>query len=169
MSNKMLDALKRASKVKPIAKKNGIDIVSYEDYVALSQADLMNNEKDMGERPMNPDGSIARSKRKHAATNIDVLLDNRYRKVKGSKIQIVNDYRAMKEQETGRIYAKNVLAYEVAKDKEKNKLYLVKTVLVSADEFVNQFTHKLNAKAMLEVLPVIQDNIGSFEEDDLPI
>lgn len=169
MGSKILETLNKASKVKPIAEKDGIQIVTYEDQVALAQAELMNNEKDMGERLMNPDGSIAKSKRKSAAVNVDVLLDNRYRKLKGGKIQVVNDYRAMKEQDSGRIYAKTVLAYEISRNAATKQLELNGTVLVPADVFVNEFTHKLNNKGMMEILPVIQDNIGAVTEDDLSI
>lgn len=161
------DAIEKAKSITPIAKKNGIDIVSFEDGVILGQLEALEGNVDTGERKFNPDGSLARSRYTYVCVNKSDLLNNRYRRVAGKKYQIVIDYRAINEQESGIIYAKNIVAYEIGK--VDGVLKKIRTITVSADEFVSEFTHKLDAKGMAEIIPLLQNDDGNISEDKLDI
>ena len=160
----ILEALKAAEKVKPIATKNGLDIVTFEDQHVLAQKELVDGDG-LGDRVIDERGFPKRSRTLNAAINPDHLCINRYRLI-GDEIQVVTDYRAIKEQSTGRVYLKSLPAYTI---KRVNKeLVLGKTVMVSDAEFIGEFTHTLNNASMLKILPLIAHGDTSTAEA-LPI
>lgn len=163
------NALDKAKDIKPLAVKNGMQIVSYEDAIILNQLEMLDDAPDMGERKFNPDGTLARSKKKIASINVDTLFLNRYRKVAGKKYQVVIDYRAIKEQSSGVVYAKNIVAYEIGRDKDTDELKLIKVVNVSDDEFVSEFTHKLDIPSMVRIRHLLGDADANLTEDTLDI
>lgn len=148
----ILQALQDAERVRPIARKNGLDIVTFEDQRVLAQKAILENQ-DLGNRTVNEKGFPTRSLTPTAAVNPEHLFINRYRVV-GDTIQVVTDYRAIKEQDTGRVYLKVIPAYTIERDKNK-KLVLGKTVMISDAEFIGEFTNTLDNESMRLVLPLI--------------
>ena len=153
MSN-VLDTLKKADAVQPIAEKDGMKVVSFDDAVLLAQAEIIENEPDVGIRHLNPDGTLARSKVTIAAVNEDSMYDNRFRRMGQKKmIQIVVDKRAIRDQATGKIYTARVPAYQIVR--ENGRLKEDRILTVSDDEFIGEFVEKAGKKDMVEILPLI--------------
>ena len=145
-------------------------IVSYEDQRKLGQ-EYIRDKVDVGLRKLNNDGSVARSKYHSASVNMDWFFDNRYRVV-GDKLQLVtaqtsDGYRAIQDIRSGRVGSKQITAHEFAR--EGKMIKYVKTVLVSDDEFISDFTNKLDKEAMKEILPLIPSGGPSVPEGKLPI
>lgn len=156
--------------VKPITNVNGTPIVTFEEQRELGQ-DIIRDKFDLGQRKTNPDGSIARSLYHNAAVNEGWFFDNRYR-VKDGKIEVVTaqtseGYRAIEGLKTGKAPYKHITAYVVKRD-GKN-LAFDTMVLISDDEFVTDFTNKLDKEAMKEILPLIPSGGPSVPEGKLPI
>lgn len=176
MAKKMVDVLKEAEEIKPLAEVNGIKVVSFDEAQTLNQSNLMRKEMgeetETGDRTFNPDGTIARSKTTVAAVNYDSMFANRYRMVKrrgdSNALEIVVDYRAIKEQERGRIYVQRIQSFIITRNKD-GELELEQITTVSDRDFISEFTHKLNAKAMAEIYPLITRSGGEISTDDILI
>lgn len=160
----ILDSLKRAEEVKPLYEQNGVKVVTFEDQRAVAQAEII-NDVDLGNRTVNPDGTIARSRTKYAAINTDHLYLNRFKKV-GTKLYVVTDYRAIKEQSTGRIYKKQIQAAVFTRGDDGLKKE--KNVLVEDKDFVSDFTKTLTPEAMAQLIPLMSGN-NDITAEDLPI
>lgn len=157
------EILDEAQNVKPIGEINGVKITSFHDQTVLAQADMIEGEVPSGITQMNPDGSVARSTYKYASINVDALFENRFREIEidgVKKIQVVVDYRACKEQSSGRIYRKTVQAFEISR--HGKRLAIDNVVLVTDDIFVKEFIRKLDIDAMGEVLPLIQVRVSDI-------
>lgn len=160
MANKIIEQLIQADEITPIAEFNGIKIASFEDCVLLTQQDILRSElegaEDIGSREINANGLPARSRTKFAAVNPEKMFANRVRYIEEDdtkKMQVVIDYRAIHEQETGKVYLKRIPAYQMVR--KGKKLSVEKLITVEDSEFISEFTNILNVNAMLEVLPVI--------------
>jgi len=149
----ILETLQEAKSIEPIAVKNGVKIVSFADAATLANADFINKEAQTGMRTYNPDGTLARSRKSFVAINEDSYFSNRY-KVKSKKMYVVTDYRAIKEQSTGKCYIKNIPCYVFYRD-ENGKLAIEKVQTISDSEFVSDFVNTLDKSAMRELLPLI--------------
>lgn len=160
----ILDSLKRAEEVKPLYEQNGVKVVTFEDQRAVAQAEII-NDVDLGNRTVNPDGTIARSRTKYAAINTDHLYLNRFKKV-GAKLFVVTDYRAIKEQSTGRIYKKQIQAAVFTRGDDGLKKE--KNVLIEDKDFVSDFTKTLTPEAMAQLIPLMSGN-NDITAEDLPI
>lgn len=164
--------MKDAEQVEVLGERDGVKLVSFADAQTLNTAEIIAQreygKRDTGDRTLNPDGSPARSRCKAAVVNVDALFDNRYRRIKGNKLEIVTDYRAIREQSRGQIYAKQIPCYVVSRDAEGN-LKLDKTETVSDTDFIADFTHKLSKESMVEVLPLISDGGTEVTTDEIPI
>jgi len=165
--SRISEVLERAKEIEPIAVKNGATIVSFADAMTLANADMVEGKSDLGMRAYNPDGTIARSKARFVAINVDSYFANRY-KVKSKKMYVVTDYRAIKEQNTGKCYIKNVPCYVFYRD-ENGKLAIEKVMTVSDSEFISEFTNTLNNKTMAELLPLIAQFGTEVTSSELPI
>lgn len=174
----MRDILNDAAEVKPLMAVNGKEVYSFDESVKLSKAELMEEKAsgkivDLGERTVNPDGiTYASSNIKRAAIDPGTYFANRYRKTKtkdGVKYEVVTDYRAIKEQGTGRVYTDNIIAHVVAKNAE-GKLVVETNKVISADEFVRNFKNMLDTESMIKILDVLRtaDNAG-MEADKLEL
>lgn len=159
------EAIEKTENIKPIAVENGVSIVSFEEQRDLAVLEAMTN-PGMGNLSLNPDGTVARTPYRVAAVNPEHYFINRYKKV-GKSLQVVLDYRAITEQPSGAIYAKQLPAYVIARDAE-GKLYLSKVVNISDTEFIADFTHTLNREAMTQIMPLIANGVG-VTADDLTI
>ena len=154
-----------------ITNVKGTPIVSFPDQRDLGQAYLRDH-VDVGLRKANPDGSIARSKYHSAAVNMDWFYDNRYRVVEGKYLQVITSqtddgWRAIKGIKSGRVGAKQVRVYEFVR--ENKNLKFNKVVTVSDDEFISDFTDKLDKESMKVILPLIPSGGPSVPEGKLPI
>lgn len=161
------DYLERAKEVKPIREESGTKIVSWDDYMDLAQTDLTKG-YELGSRTMNPDGSFARTRAKYAAENIDNLYLNRYR-VKNGKLWVVTAYpadtdswRAIREQQTGRIFTTRVIAYVFVRPKDGD-LLIDRKATVSAEEFIAEFNESLTNEVMMQIAPLID----SYKEESV--
>ena len=153
-----------------ISNVNGTPLVSFEDQRNMGVT-AVRDKVDVGLRKTNPDGSIARSKYHSAAINTDWFYDNRFR-VKDGRLQIVtaqtsDGWRAIQGAKTGRIGMKQVMVYEFAR--EGKAIKYVTAVMVSEDEFIADFTNKLDQESMKEILPLIPSGGPSVPEGKLPI
>lgn len=173
---RMEEILKQAEEVKPISTVEGTPVVSYEDGAILSQKQMINDklgeEVDLGDVEVNPDGTIARSRASVIVLNEDKRLMNRYRlmgkKGGGKLLQVVTDYRAVKEHGTGKVYLARIPAYEFERD-ESGKLVMTRQLTVEAGDFISKFSEELNNTAMHEVLKAISDNEENASRSEMPI
>ena len=161
MSN-LQEIIDKTKDVKPIAEHNGIGIVSFEEQRDLAQLKKL-EDPGLETIQMNPDGTVARTPVRFAAVNLDNFYINRYKRVKDS-LYIVTDYRAIMEQQTGGVYAKQLPAFVVKRDADKN-LILDKVVTVSDTEFLADFTHTLNREAMAQIMPLLVSGVGVTTDD----
>ena len=155
--------------MKEITNVNGTPVVTFEEQRDRA-VEALKDGYDPGVRPMNPDGTVARSRVITAAINEDVYYDNRYRVV-DDQIQLViaqttDGYLAIKEQATGRVPKKQIQAYVLAR--EGGKLVFKGTVMIGDEDFVADFTHKLNKEVMKDILPLLVD-MEPTEDEKLPI
>lgn len=162
----VLGALQEAQGVKPVANINGTDVYTFQDAKALTVAELMEikvhgKKPDLGKRELNPDGqTYASSKRRHPAIDPDKFFLNRYRKTEFNgkpAYDIVTDYRAITEQNSGNVYTNNVVVRTIAR--KQGKLIIAETKQISDVEFVNEFKGTLDHDAMREIFGII-DNLG---------
>lgn len=152
-------------KVKPIAMRDGIPVVDYQDAKTLSDLEMYAPTPDTGDRQFNPDGSLARTRSLYTAINPERRFNNRYRlkgKMGERRLQIVVDYRALSEQSSGKIYAKNIPCYEIVKEDGEYKLD--KIITVSDTEFISEFTDKLSVELMKQIAPLIDEGGADISE-----
>lgn len=163
------DMIERAEAVKPIAEVDGVQIVSFEDYRDTAVAEKVMGNGDTGVRTMNPDGTVASSYHKYAAVNPELWFINRYKK-DGKRLKVVTDYRAIKEQDSGRVYTSRVIAYVI--ERLEGTLTCTGTEYITDEEFVKNFTHKLDIEGAADVKKAIskyQNSTVSLGADKLMI
>ena len=161
----ILETLTAASEVKPYAEVNGVKVVSFEDAATLANAEGYEPTPDTGLRTMNPDGSLARSRKLTSAINKDTYFDNRYKlkgKIGSREMWVVDafeplGYRAIKEQATGQVFMKNIPCHVFVRDDETKELRIDRVEMVSDSEFVSDFTNKLSIENMVEIRKLIAE------------
>lgn len=151
--SKLQEVMDAAREVTPIAERNGTKILNYQDYATLaSQRNIeeKNGELvDTGDRTINPDGTIGKSRTPFTAVNESKVFDNRYR-IKGKigpdrEMQVVIDERIMNDLQNGReLCAKKQVPCYCIKKNEEGVYYLDRMIMVSDVEFMAEFTEKLN-------------------------
>lgn len=166
-ASELKELIERTENIKPIAEVNGVKVVEPSEQRDLAVMEKMVGHETLGTIQMNPDGTVARTPVKYAAVNLDYYYINRYKKVKDS-YYIVTDFRAIWEQSTGAVYAKQIPAFAIVRDKESGDLKVEKTVMVSDTEFVSDFTHTLKREAMAQIVPLLANGVG-VTMDDLAI
>ena len=167
--SKMTDILYAAENVEPLAEKNGEKIVSFEDAAVLANAEGFDPTPDTGTRTYNADGTLARTRQRTSAINVDSYFENRYKTNSKKELMVVTDFRAIREQHLGRVYSKVIPCYVFTRDKDTGKLSLDKTTTISDTEFISGYTKKLSIGAMKEVLPLIDDAPTVASGDEMPI
>ena len=169
--SRVLEVLEKAQAVKPIARKNGKDVVSFEDAVALSNAEGFEPSPKIGVRKYNPDGSPTGIRARYVAINPDKFFANRYA-VKGKagsrKMLVVVDGRAIDEQARSKCPWKTVPAYVFTRDAE-NQLYISGIEMVSDEEFLSDFTNILDNANMSKLAPMIANYGADTTTSELPI
>ena len=90
--------------------------------------------------------------------------------IKDVYYEVVTDYRACKEQASGRVYTTTIHVYQIGakKDSKGNAdLFLIGQRNISDTDFVNEFKGKLNKESMVKILKLIGNNKTEQVEDTL--
>lgn len=182
--SKMKEIISDAEGIRPIAKIDGKEVMSFQDAQKANRAELVfGQDEDLGDRNINPDGlTYASSHVKRAAIDPDVYFANRYKRVVDKveipgkkeldppkieehiKYLVVTDYRAIQEQASGALYKANIVAYVVEKN-AKGQLVITGQELVGESDFVNNFGRKLKNADMAKIATAMKQ-VGATEEAD---
>lgn len=169
MPRKSLGKIMQENEAKPVSHIHGIPVVSFAEQRDIAQ-DMVREKIEMP-RKYNPDGTLAKTSYSVTAINMGAFYDNRF-KTDGGRLYLVtaqttDGYRAIQEMDSGRVPFKRVptLVFE----RVDGKLKYIETVTVSDDEFLADFTHKLNEEAMRQLLPLIPVEGVAPTDDALPI
>ena len=148
---------------------------------------IQGKEVEFGERPMRPDGLGYLETKASAIAVPTSFFENRYRKVEIVKTslnektkkeetvkdvyyEVVTDYRACKEQASGRVYTTTINVYQIGakKDSKGNAdLFLIGQRNISDTDFINDFKGKLDKESMVKIFKLIGNNPTKQVEDKL--
>ena len=172
--SRITDALEKASKVEPIAVRNGTKVVSAEDAKDAMAGELLDPTEDLGERTLNPDGTIARSRTLISQISKYRIYDNRYKRqgTKGvgyDEIWVVpaidpKGYRAVIQN----MEDKNIPVYRLSRSKEEpHDFILVGKTSVDYQKFHSEFTNKLSEESMKKIIPLFALEGDDITNDDI--
>ena len=91
---------------------------------------------------------------------VAVNPDNYYLKKKEETktiYEVVSDYRAIKEQSTGRVYTNNIVVDMV--ENSKDGLKYIGRKNISDTEFINEFKNNLNNESFQKIASVILESV----------
>lgn len=188
----ILKSILSENEVTPLGSLNGTPLYSFEDAqrinkIGLVKEKIQGKEVEFGERPMRPDGLGYLETKANAIAVPTSFFENRYRKVEIVKTrlnektkkeetvkdvyyEVVTDYRACKEQASGRVYTTTIHVYQIGakKDSKGNAdLFLIGQRNISDTDFINEFKGKLNKESMVKILKLIGNNQTEQVEDTL--
>lgn len=188
----ILKSILSENEVTPLGSLNGTPLYSFEDAqrinkIGLVKEKIQGKEVEFGERPMRPDGLGYLETKSNAIAVPTSFFENRYRKVEIVKTslnektkeeetvkdvyyEVVTDYRACKEQASGRVYTTTIHVYQIGakKDSKGNAdLFLIGQRNISDADFINEFKGKLNKESMVKILKLIGNNPTEQVEDTL--
>lgn len=193
MEMDILKSILSENEVTPLGSLNGTPLYSFEDAqrinkIGLVKEKIQGKEVEFGERPMRPDGLGYLETKANAIAVPTSFFENRYRKVEAKETivdektkkekevvkdvyyEVVTDYRACKEQASGRVYTTTIHVYQIGakKDSKGNAdLFLIGQRNISDTEFINEFKGKLNKESMVKILKLIGNNKTEQVEDTL--
>lgn len=192
MEMDILKSILSENEVTPLGSLNGTPLYSFEDAqrinkIGLVKEKIQGKEVEFGERPMRPDGLGYLETKANAIAVPTSFFENRYRKVEIVKThlnektkkeetvkdvyyEVVTDYRACKEQASGRVYTTTIHVYQIGakKDSKGNAdLFLIGQRNISDADFINEFKGKLNKESMVKILKLIGNNSTEQVEDTL--
>lgn len=192
MEMDILKSILSENEVTPLGSLNGTPLYSFEDAqrinkIGLVKEKIQGKEVEFGERPMRPDGLGYLETKTNAIAVPTSFFENRYRKVQITKTvlnektnkeetvkdvyyEVVTDYRACKEQASGRVYTTTIHVYQIGakKDSKGNAdLFLIGQRNISDADFINEFKGKLNKESMVKILKLIGNNPTKQVEDTL--
>ena len=192
MEMDILKSILSENEVTPLGSLNGTPLYSFEDAqrinkIGLVKEKIQGKEVEFGERPMRPDGLGYLETKAGAIAVPTSFFENRYRKVEIVKTslnektkkeetvkdvyyEVVTDYRACKEQASGRVYTTTIHVYQIGakKDSKGNAdLFLIGQRNISDADFINEFKGKLNKESMVKILKLIGNNPAKQVEDTL--
>lgn len=192
MEMDILKSILSENEVTPLGSLNGTPLYSFEDAqrinkIGLVKEKIQGKEVEFGERPMRPDGLGYLETKANAIAVPTSFFENRYRKVEIVKTslnektkkeetvkdvyyEVVTDYRACKEQASGRVYTTTIHVYQIGakKDSKGNAdLFLIGQRNISDADFINEFKGKLNKESMVKILKLISNNQTEQVEDTL--
>lgn len=177
----ILEGILNQTEATPISNVNGKNVYTFNDAVKVTNRELAEEKlngkrEEFGERETRENGmAYTKTKCSSVAINPENYFSNRYKKVKeeGKTIyEVVTDYRAIKEQSTGRVYTNNIIVDMVsvkAEPKGKQKIEYVGKKTISDSEFINDYKSYLNVEAMQKVASVIISSGQTSEGDSLEI
>lgn len=189
----ILKSILSENEVTPLGSLNGTPLYSFEDAqrinkIGLVKEKIQGKEVEFGERPMRPDGLGYLETKSNAIAVPTSFFENRYRKVevkdtivdektkkekevvKDVYYEVVTDYRACKEQASGRVYTTTIHVYQIGSKKDSKgnaDLFLIGQRNISDTEFINEFKGKLNKESMVKILKLIGNNKTEQVEDTL--
>ena len=188
----ILKSILSENEVTPLGSLNGTPLYSFEDAqrinkIGLVKEKIQGKEVEFGERPMRPDGLGYLETKANAIAVPTSFFENRYRKVQITKTvlnektkkeeivkdvyyEVVTDYRACKEQASGRVYTTTIHVYQIGakKDSKGNAdLFLIGQRNISDADFINEFKGKLNKESMVKIFKLIGNNQTKQVEDTL--
>lgn len=157
----ILQQIMQQADVEPIAHVNGRDVYTFNDAVKVNNKEraeeILEGKVDFGNRQTREGGLCYTRTQSHSvAVNPENYYLNRYKKTKkgtSTIYEVVTDYRAIKEQATGRVYTNNIVVEIVENSKDGLKYVGKKTI--SDSDFVNEFKNSLNQDAMQKIASVI--------------
>lgn len=192
MEMDILKSILSENEVTPLGSLNGTPLYSFEDAqrinkIGLVKEKIQGKEVEFGERPMRLDGLGYLETKANAIAVPTSFFENRYRKVEIVKTvanektkkeetvkdvyyEVVTDYRACKEQASGRVYTTTIHVYQIGakKDSKGNAdLFLIGQRNISDTDFINEFKGKLNKESMVKILKLIGNNPTEQVEDTL--
>lgn len=192
MEMDILKSILSENEVTPLGSLNGTPLYSFEDAqrinkIGLVKEKIQGKEVEFGKRPMRPDGLGYLETKSNAIAVPTSFFENRYRKVQITKTvlnektkkeeivkdvyyEVVTDYRACKEQASGRVYTTTIPVYQIGakKDSKGNAdLFLIGQRNISDTDFINEFKGKLNKESMVKILKLIGNNPTKQVEDTL--
>ena len=188
----ILKSILSENEVTPLGSLNGTPLYSFEDAqrinkIGLVKEKIQGKEVEFGERPMRPDGLGYLETKANAIAVPTSFFENRYRKVEIVKTvanektkkeetvkdvyyEVVTDYRACKEQASGRVYTTTIHVYQIGakKDSKGNAdLFLIGQRNISDADFINEFKGKLDKESMVKIFKLIGNNPTKQVEDKL--
>lgn len=192
MEMDILKSILSENEVTPLGSLNGTPLYSFEDAqrinkIGLVKEKIQGKDVEFGERPMRPDGLGYLETKANAIAVPTSFFENRYRKVEIVKTvanektkkeetvkdvyyEVVTDYRACKEQASGRVYTTTIPVYQIGakKDSKGNAdLFLIGRRNISDTDFINEFKGKLNKESMVKIFKLIGNNKTEQVEDTL--
>lgn len=192
MEMDILKSILSENEVTPLGSLNGTPLYSFEDAqrinkIGLVKEKIQGKEVEFGERPMRPDGLGYLETKTNAIAVPTSFFENRYRKVEITKTvlnektkkeeivkdvyyEVVTDYRACKEQASGRVYTTTIHVYQIGakKDSKGNAdLFLIGQRNISDTDFINDFKGKLDKESMVKIFKLIGNNPTKQVEDKL--
>lgn len=192
MEMDILKSILSENEVTPLGTLNGTPLYSFEDAqrinkIGLVKEKIQGKEVEFGERPMRPDGLGYLETKTNAIAVPTSFFENRYRKVEITKTvlnektkkeeilkdvyyEVVTDYRACKEQASGRVYTTTIHVYQIGakKDSKGNAdLFLIGQRNISDTDFINDFKGKLDKESMVKIFKLIGNNPTKQVEDKL--
>lgn len=154
------EVIENADKVEPIAVKNGTKIVDPADAKDLLIEELIQPTPDIGQRTMNRDGSIARSRTLVSQMSKAYLYDNRY-KIQGVKGAGYNELWLIPAASVKGFRViiqgmedKDIPVYRISKDKDSGKYILVGKTTVDYQKYHSEFKDKLDEDSMKAIMPL---------------
>ena len=192
MEMDILKSILSENEVTPLGSLNGTPLYSFEDAqrinkIGLVKEKIQGKEVEFGERPMRQDGLGYLETKTNAIAVPTSFFENRYKKVevketvvnentkkeevvKDVYYEVVTDYRACKEQASGRVYTTTIPVYQIGakKDSKGNaELFLIGQRNISDIDFINDFKGKLDKESMVKILKLIGHNPTKQVEDTL--
>lgn len=169
----LLEQIISQTEAEPVATINGKNVYDFENAQKvnkrrLAEEKISGKHVELGEREVTDGGMhYTHSKADTVAINPENYFLNRARKVKKSNgntaYEIVTDYRAIKEQSTGRIYTNNITAYVIGM--HGRGITLIETTKISDKDFVNDFKQSLSHADMARVIEAISRNIEKTNDE----
>ena len=161
----VLEEIIKNGEATPIAKVNGRNVYTFSDAVRVNNKEraeeIYEGKVDFGNREVREGGlCYTRTQCHTVAVNPDNYYLNRYRKKKeGTKMiyEVVSDYRAIKEQSTGRVYTNNIVVDMV--ENSKDGLKYIGRKNISDTEFINEFKNNLNNESFQKIASVILESV----------
>lgn len=173
MANELLDVLNRAKREeqKPLyVTEQGFKVYTFEQANIIAQKILLERKSDMpvvelGVRELQENGmGYKQSNVPWVAIDPSSAFLNRFKFVstkRGQGIEeewrLVTDYRAIRDQKKGRIYASSVTAYVIKRDKDTKKPVVKETIEVLADEFIKEYDKEMPMQSMINVSEAIKE------------
>lgn len=168
----ILEEILQQTKAEPIARINGIDVFDFTEgqkmnKLHLAEEKLTGKSDELGEREVSSDGMhFSNSKTRVKVINPERYFSNRFRvKKNGNKkvLEMVTDYRAIEEQQSGRIYTNVINSYVIGK--EGNDMKVVGQDKVSDKVFCNEFTSTLSVQDAVKIFQLIDAQATTDQQE----